>query len=223
MVSLGDDNGGNNDPIKPDSPFVTSDQPFDTSDGETQLFDSQSWSPEYIGGGMEEVGHGDDLLQSTMLLDDTEMVEDAFETQMVDLAGETQVTDFGGETQEADICGETQVLDDDNCFEHMETQLLDDYGNEDVSDSDGEGSDATEVLGDKDDLTDDFLVGEGECHSVDKKKGQFFLVCNNDLKLIEQPNGASHQQNNGGFHVPIATPVPQSFVTAKSGACSSTS
>ncbi|EXB74823.1 hypothetical protein L484_023567 [Morus notabilis] len=49
MVSLGDDNGGNNDPIKPDSPFVTSDQPFDTSDGETQLFDSQSWSPEYIG------------------------------------------------------------------------------------------------------------------------------------------------------------------------------
>ncbi|EXC14222.1 hypothetical protein L484_021719 [Morus notabilis] len=67
-----------------------------------------SLSDDNGGGGMEEVGHGDDLLQSTMLLDDTEMVEDAFETQMVDLASETQVTDFRGETQEADICGETQ-------------------------------------------------------------------------------------------------------------------
>lgn len=159
-----------------------------------------------------EVGDGDELLQSTMPLEDTVMVEDAFETQIVDLAGETQVMDFGGETQVMDfggetqavnICGETQVLDDAYCFENMDIRLSDDFRNEDVSDNDGQGSDTTEVLGDQDDLVDDQLVREGGCRSVDsidKEKGQCFAECKDNEKLIEQPNASSDQQNNAGWY-----------------------
>ncbi|PIN14372.1 hypothetical protein CDL12_12997 [Handroanthus impetiginosus] len=90
----------------------------DLSDFETQQIDSQ-FSP---GGFFEDDGANDSsFITNTVPVDDTYLLEDAFETQLVNLAGETQVVDLAGEAQVVDPAGETQVVDPAG-----ETQVLDD-------------------------------------------------------------------------------------------------
>ena len=149
----------------------------------------------------------DELLQSTEPFDNTAMADEAFETQVVNLAeetevldfcGENQFMDFGGETQVMNIGGETQVFDDVNCIEHMETQLLDVFADELVSDSNGDETDGTEVLDGNDELSDDELVGRDGGHSLDEKKVQCTSLCN-EKGLTEQPDVSSNGQHNLGL------------------------
>uniref|UniRef100_A0A5B6Z966 BRCT domain-containing protein n=1 Tax=Davidia involucrata TaxID=16924 RepID=A0A5B6Z966_DAVIN len=139
MGSLGD----GDDEMKP----IKRSSAVDLSDTETQPFDSQ-FSPPSLSG---EKFKGEDvndlqLLQSTELFEDTVLLEDAFETQVMNLAGETQ------------------ILDDTDCIMNEGTQLLDGCNNEVTVNSDGEGTDRTEVLGDTEELSDDDSVkGVGNC------------------------------------------------------------
>lgn len=128
-------------------------------------------------------------------------LEDGFETQVVDLVGETQVMDLGGDTQVVNLFGETQVLDDANCVEYVETQLLDVFDDEDVSEIDGQGSDSTEVLGDTDDISDDELGTNDGAKSEDKGNGQCTSVSKySEKELMEQPKALSTEQNNSGWY-----------------------
>ena len=134
-----------------------------------------------------------------MLVDEVEMVEDAFETQLIDLAGETQVMDFGGEAQVVNLFGETQVLDEVNCIEYMDTQLLDGFDGGDVSEGDGEGTDTTEVLGDKDDISDDELGRKDGAQSMDMGRVQCSSVSKNSEKEpTGQSQASSKEQNSSG-------------------------
>ncbi|PON80285.1 BRCT domain containing protein [Parasponia andersonii] len=209
MGSLGDDDGANNSTKR--------NSVVDDPDSETQYFNSQAPTPAFSGG---EVEFGDvgESVQGTMPVDEVITVEDAFETQFLDLADETQVMDFGVETQVVNLCGETQVLDDVNCIEHMETQLLDVFEDDNVGESDGEGTDCTEVLGDKDDISDDELGGENGSQSEDKAKGQCFSVLKySEEEPLEQPKTSSKEQNHSELRVHTVTPVPQASVEPKPG------
>lgn len=96
---------------------------------------------------MECKGNSDDELQSVPspgLFDDTVPFDD-LETQAVDLGGETQLLYFGGETQ---------AVDDLNCDDDVCTQLFDDLSTQVVVDTDDEGTERTEVLGEAEELTD---------------------------------------------------------------------
>ncbi|XWS39078.1 hypothetical protein CRYUN_Cryun18bG0019300 [Craigia yunnanensis] len=196
MGSLGDDNGE----IKPyevnpnpDFSHAEIPPPFD--------FNSQFSLPPFSGdkAGIED---GDELnyLQSTVpLYDDNVPVEDAFETQVVNLVGETQVLNFGGETQ---------VLDDLDCFENMETQLLDEFDEEVALDSDGEATVGTEVLDDGDELPNDEVV-RGYCgQSVGHEEKK---------ELLEQCNASTDEQKSSGTHVSKATPDVKAVPESKPG------
>ncbi|KAE8660117.1 BRCT domain-containing DNA repair protein, putative isoform 7 [Hibiscus syriacus] len=75
---------------------------------------------------------------------------------------DTQIFNLGGETQELNLDSETQVLDELDCFENMETQLLDEFDDEIVADSDGEGTEGTEILDHGDEVLNDNIV-TGDC------------------------------------------------------------
>lgn len=84
-----------------------------------------------------------DFLQSTLPFVDSAPLQDAFETQVLNFAGETQ------------------ILDDPEFVEIVGTQLLDEFDNEVVVDTDDEGVFITQVLGDTEELfDDDFLLDE---------------------------------------------------------------
>lgn len=92
---------------------------------------------------------------------ETQVKTPSNETQLMSLAYETQVLNLGGETQLMDYLEEP---------ENMETQLLDGFDNEVAGDSDGEGSDRTEVLSDDDDFGNDGLESRDGGLSPDNKK-----------------------------------------------------
>lgn len=140
-----------------------------------------------------EAGDADELkfLQDTMTFDDTVPTEDAFETQVVNLAGETQVLD---------ICGETQIFDDPDCIDNMGTQLIDEFDNEVASDTEGEGTDGTEVLVDSDEESDDESVRSGSGQLVDREKIQCTSLHEHvNYELMEQPDPLPDKEHSPGM------------------------
>ncbi|XVE82030.1 hypothetical protein DITRI_Ditri15bG0114000 [Diplodiscus trichospermus] len=196
MGSLGDGDGE----IKP----CEMKQDTDFSQPETQPFDfdSQFSLPSLSGDKADdEDGHELSYLQNTVPFDDNNAhFEDAFETQVVNHVGETQVLHFGGETQ---------VLDDLDCFQNAETQLVDEFDEEVALDSDGEGTEATEVLDDGDEISND-EVGRGDCgQSLGQEEKE---------EPLEQCNDASaDEQRSSGIHVSTATPDVKAEPESKSG------
>ncbi|XP_048440332.1 uncharacterized protein LOC103958544 isoform X2 [Pyrus x bretschneideri] len=149
-----------------------------------------------------------DFATETQVMDfggETQVLDLGGETQAMDFGGETQATDFGGETQAVDFSGETQVLDDINCFANMEdTQLLE---FDDVVVSDSEESDATEVLDDSKDLTDNESVRRGSDQLMNGENICRTPCENSENGLTEQANHLVDKQHNAGLHVSAATPV----------------
>ncbi|GMH18796.1 hypothetical protein Nepgr_020637 [Nepenthes gracilis] len=122
--------GRNEDEIKP----VTTNLTSSIADTESQGFDTQCSHPL--------------------------PVNDASETQLVDYDGETQLMNLDDELQVMDIACETQECDDYDGIEHMDTQLLDDSGNEEFDCRDGEDKDSTEVLSETEHSTDTKSSGD---------------------------------------------------------------
>lgn len=151
----------------------------------------------FLFGKLGEKGEAEDAqelkyLQNTMAFEDTVPTEYAFETQIVNLAGETQ---------ELNIGDETQVLDDPDWIYNMDTQLLDDFDNEVAidSDSEGEGTDRTEVLDDIDEQSDDGSVRSGSGRLVDEEKVQDTSLHEHDKKgVMEQSDPLADKKQNPG-------------------------
>lgn len=121
-----------------------------------------------------------DYLQSTVPFDDYNVqVEDGLETQALNLGGETQVLNFDGETQ---------VLDDLDCFENMETQLLDEFNDAIAADSDGEGMEGTEILDQGDEVSNDEVVTVDCRQFLGQKK-----------ESLELHNASTNEQMNSGI------------------------
>ncbi|XVF28433.1 hypothetical protein REPUB_Repub15cG0029000 [Reevesia pubescens] len=193
MGSLGDNNGE----IKPSEMNPNS----DFSHAHTQPFDSQFSLPPFSGNNSNNEDC-DELhyLESTVPFDDNNVpVNDGFETQVVDFGEETQVLNFGGETQ---------VLEDLDCFDNMETQLLDEFYDEVALDSDGEGTDETEVLDDGDEVLNDEIVS-GDC---DQSLGQ-----EENKESLEQCNASADEKKSSGIHVSTETPDVKGVPELKSG------
>ncbi|CAK7332887.1 unnamed protein product [Dovyalis caffra] len=141
----------------------------------TPPFDSQ-FLPSPFHGEKGEDANEPCFLQSTMPFEDTVRVEDAFETQVVNLGGETQ------------------VLDDLDWRENLDTQLIDE-----VIDSDGEGTDRTEVLDDGNELSGDECGRRGKCESLDWEKIQDTSLSKHGEKgLVEQSDASTDKQHLSG-------------------------
>lgn len=115
---------------------------------------------------------------------ETQMVDFVGETQVMDPPGETQVVDFGGETQVMELPGKTQVVDLGG-----ETQVLDVLDTEVQIDSDGEGSDKTEVLSDTEVLSNDDIARKGG-HCLDDLENTL------DIEFGKQGDGGSNAQSD---------------------------
>ncbi|KAE8076887.1 hypothetical protein FH972_015509 [Carpinus fangiana] len=202
MGSLGDDDAE----IKPIKTGPNVNIPYT----QTQILDSQ-FSPPSLSGETGEAGDADELkfLRDTVTFDDTVPIEDAFETQVVNLAGETQVLN---------ICGETQVLDDPDWIDNMGTQLLDEFDNEVAIDTEGEGTDGTEVLVDSDKQSDDESVTSGSGQSVGREKIQCTSLHEHGNKeLMEQPDPLPDKEHSPEVHVSTTTCVVQGTLEPKPG------
>ncbi|TYI05906.1 hypothetical protein ES332_A10G121300v1 [Gossypium tomentosum] len=118
-----------------------------------------------------------------------------------------RLSNLGGETQVLNFDGETQVLDDLDCFENMETQLLDEFNDAIAADSDSEGMEGTEILDQGDEVSNDEIV-TGDC-------GQFLVQ---KKESLEQHNASTNEQMNSGIHGSTTTPdiraVPESKSTS---------
>lgn len=142
----------------------------------------------FLFGKLGEKGEAEDAeelkyLQNTMAFEDTVPTEYAFETQ------------------ELNIGDETQVLDDPDCIYNMDTQLLDEFDNEVAigSDSEGEGTDRTEVLDDIDEQSDDRSVSSGSGRLVDEEKVQDTSLREHDKKgVMEQSDPLADKKQNPG-------------------------
>ncbi|MFQ6646156.1 hypothetical protein Gotur_020576 [Gossypium turneri] len=189
MGPLGSDNGD----IKPSEMNPSSD--FSFSDTQPFEFDSQY---SFLGDKADNEDSDElDYLQSTVPFDDYNVqVEDGLETQALNLGGETQVLNFDGETQ---------VLDDLDCFENMETQLLDEFNDAIAADSDSEGMEGTEILDQGDEVSNDEIV-TGDC-------GQFLVQMKESL---EQHNASTNEQMNSGIHGSTTTPDVRAVPESKS-------
>ncbi|XP_031399175.1 uncharacterized protein LOC116209609 isoform X2 [Punica granatum] len=135
--------------------------------GETQLLDSRL-SPSSLPANdeMEEDDPVDEhFLESTMPYDDTVPVDGEFETQIVNLYEETQAVNFDAETQ--------VINSQEDRMDNLETQLLDEFATQVVTDDESEETCGTEVLGAEDDSTDDESVRKSSGDSTDKKNMQF--------------------------------------------------
>ncbi|KAJ6355853.1 hypothetical protein OIU78_004057 [Salix suchowensis] len=169
MGSLGDDSDGE---IKSgcEDPNVNSSLSY------TNPFDSQFLPSPLPGEKGEDANNELQFLQSTMPFEDTVRVEDAFETQVVVLGGETQ------------------ALDDLDWFENVDTQLIDE-----IIDSDGEGTDRTEVLDDGNELSDDESGRRGKCESLEGEKIQDTSLSKHGEKgLIEHPDALTDEHHLPG-------------------------
>lgn len=100
-----------------------------------------------------------------------------------------------------DFGGETQAFEDVNCIEYMETQLLDEFADEVVIDSNGEETDGTEFLGDNNELSDDESIRRNGGQSVNENKIRSTSLCKHGEKgLMEQSDVLSNGQHNSGRH-----------------------
>ncbi|KAF5951023.1 hypothetical protein HYC85_013016 [Camellia sinensis] len=161
--------------------YTTRNLILDCGDIETQPFDSQ-YSP--LPGERFEGKDFDELqfLQNTLPFVDTVPFEDAFETQIMNVGGETQ------------------VLDDLDGVENMATQLLDESDNE-VVDTDGEGTDRTEILGDTEESSDDDPVERVGTYPVDQEHK---LCKQDDRGLKTESDGLSNEQHSAELDVSTA-------------------
>ncbi|XP_040944123.1 uncharacterized protein [Gossypium hirsutum] len=174
----------------------------DFADGETQPFEFDSQFPVSPFCGYRDDNEDDDELnypQDTVpLYDNNVAVEDGLETQILNLGEETQVLDFGGETQ---------VLDYLDCCENIETQLLDAFDVSVVLDSEGEGTDGTEVFDDGDEVSDDEVV-IGDCGRS---------IGHEEKESLEQCRASTDECRSSGIHVPTATPDVKAVSEGKPG------
>ncbi|XP_059632648.1 uncharacterized protein LOC132275227 isoform X2 [Cornus florida] len=153
----------------------------DLSENDTQTFDSQ-FSPVSVSGEDFKGQDVDELqfLQKSVPFDDTIRLENTFETQVVNLGGETQ------------------VLDDPDCVENMDTQLLFEC-NEGIVDSDGEGTDRTEVLDDTDEVSDGDSLKKFGNHPVDLANMLHGTLCKKgDQGFKVESNALSNEQCGSG-------------------------
>lgn len=191
MGSLGD----SDDEIDDTQPLA------DISDSETQNFDALS-SPSSLSGEKIKDWNADavQFLQNTVPFDDTVPLEDAFETQLVNLGGETQ------------------VLDDPDCTENIRTQLLDGFDDEVVIESDGEGTDRTEVLSDNEGLSDDNSVRSIGVFPVDKENVHHVSACEQGEKgSLLEPHPLIGEQCNAEHNVSTVTPLEQGTLEPEPG------
>ena len=109
---------------------------------------------------------------------------------------------LAGETQVLNIDDETRVVDDLDFIDNMDTQLLDEFDNEVANDSEGEGTDRTEVLDDSDEQSDDEPVrsGGGELEDGDKIQRTFLHE-----GLMEQPDHLTDKKHSTGEFSRIPT------------------
>lgn len=105
--------------------------------------------------------------ECTIPYDDTVPVDDEFETQILNLDEEPQAANFDAETQIINSQGD--------CMDYLETQLLDEFATQAISDGESEETCRTEVLGA--DSSDDGSFSKNICCLVDKKKMQFDSPC----------------------------------------------
>ncbi|CAN1238876.1 hypothetical protein LINGRAPRIM_LOCUS2205 [Linum grandiflorum] len=162
MVSTADDGGGAVPPLEDNS-----------SAADTQPFNSDWFASSSPG---ENGGYDDDVFMDTrkVYFDDTCPVEDILETQVVNSGNETQ------------------ALDDDLDFVgSMATQMIDEFSEHVVLDSESEDSDTTEILDTGDELSDDdgetLAEVKVQCPSYDNSK---------DEKCVDQTNPSSNPQLN---------------------------
>ncbi|KAG5554914.1 hypothetical protein RHGRI_012464 [Rhododendron griersonianum] len=184
----------------------------DCCENGTQPFDSQSPPPSLLGEKLKDKDFYElQFQQCTLPMVDTVPLEDAFETQAINLAGETQVLDdpdgAAFETQAIDIAGETQVLDDPDGAANMGAQLLGNCDYEVVV-TDGEGSDATEVLDDSVEFSDnDSAKRVGICavHQENKLYSSAFKEDERGFKA--KLDGLDIELQSSGFKQKTSTSV----------------
>ncbi|GMJ02030.1 hypothetical protein HRI_003872200 [Hibiscus trionum] len=183
MGSIGDING--------ETKTSETNPSTDSVHAETQPFEFDSQFPDSPFSGDRDDNVDDDelkFLQNTVPLDDNNVrIEDEFETQCLNLGEETQMLNFGDETQ---------VLDDLDFCENMETQLLDEFDVDVALDSEGEGTDGTEVLDDGEEVSDDEVVigNHGRWFGQEEKESS------------EQFNTSTDELRSSGMCVPTSTP-----------------
>ncbi|KAA8548530.1 hypothetical protein F0562_000203 [Nyssa sinensis] len=193
MCSLGD----GDDEITP----IKRSSAFDLRDTETQPFDSQFSPPSSSGEKFNDEDADDlELLQSTVPFEDTVLLEDAFETQMVNFDGDTQ------------------ILDDTDYVENVDTQLLDECNNHVNVNSDAEGTEETELLGDSEELSDDDSVKEVGNGALDLGNAVHTSLCKQgDLGFKEEPKAFSYEQQSSDLHVSTATQLDNDTPEPKTG------
>lgn len=123
--------------------------------------------------------------------DDDDLVIDALETQPVDLAGETQVLS---------IAGETQVLDEVDCDDDIDTQLLDVIDEEVSIDAHGDRMDRTEDWKKGDELSSDYP----QCIDNAQSEGPEEISCEplcgpGDKKMSEKTDMNSGESSVNSF------------------------
>lgn len=130
--------------------------------------------------------------QVLSLDDETQALNLGGETQTLDLVNETQALNFGDETQALNLGGETQALCYFDGAENMETQVWDVFDNEVANDSDNEGSDGTEVLGEGNCISDDDSARPGSNQPLDKEKMRCISVCEQGEKDLTERHDPSN-------------------------------
>ncbi|KAE8711943.1 BRCT domain-containing DNA repair protein, putative isoform 7 [Hibiscus syriacus] len=192
MGSLGNDAGDiKSSGVNPGTDFSRPEtQPFE--------FDSQV---SFLGDNADNKD-GEELnyVQNTVRFDDNiAPMEDGFETKFPNVCGETQVSNLDGETQ---------VLDDLDCLENMETQLLDEFGDEIVDDSDGEGTKGTDILDHGDEVFNDKIVASDFDLSLSQVE---------KTQSLEQYNTCKGEQLNSGISGATETPDVKAESESKPG------
>ncbi|KAL6526525.1 hypothetical protein OROGR_015615 [Orobanche gracilis] len=115
---------------------------------DSRAFETQQIDSQYPAGDVDGDRNDDfQYFTDTVPVDDTYLLDDAFETQYVDLAGETQIVDF---------VDDTQVLDDLDCMKNMPTEFLNDLYTESVAVNKFEGENKTQVLCETQVLSQDY-------------------------------------------------------------------
>ncbi|GLT42016.1 hypothetical protein SLA2020_160400 [Shorea laevis] len=178
----------------------------DFAHAETQPFNSQSSPLQFPGDKIDDLdGHELQSTHAALFYNDVP-VENAMETQVVNLDGETQVWNLGGETQ---------VLDDSDYIENVgiDTQLLDEFDDEVSCESDGAGTDTTEVLSDNDEP-----VPRGHSPSYCEKKIKDTSFCEHDSNgTMEQSDALIDKQRSSALLGSVKTPEVKITRDPKSG------
>lgn len=200
MGSIGDDDDET-------QPYVTHPSPLPGDDVKEEDFDHLFQGTWPFG---ETVPAVDDLETQVMNFDGETQVlfDEGLETQVMNFEGETQVRfDDRLETQVMNFSGETQVLDDFVGFDNMDTQLLDEWNNEERDKTDGEESNKTEVLCDTNELSDNDSVKVANCSAG----------CEN-TSISKQDDEANKAESDALFYEQTSAGVKMNFTSVRAAA-----